>query len=83
MTCLRVDLDHTENFGFYHCISRGAHQSWLCSMDRLSGCWCEHMKVWLEHRLLMLAETAMVRLYEYLVTINHYRVVIEVIAGGH
>ena len=42
-------VDHQEA-GFYHCISRCVRRAFLCGHD------CDHRKLWVEHRLRVLAD---------------------------
>ena len=64
--------------GFFHCVSRCVRRAFLCGSDAYTGRSYEHRKVWVEERLLTLAEYFAVGLYAYAVMSNHVHIVLHV-----
>ena len=67
-----------DSAGFFHCISRCVRRAFLCGEDVYSGRSYDHRKIWVEERLLALAECFAVGLYAYAVMSNHVHVVLHV-----
>ena len=63
-----VDLDVTP---VYHCISRCVRQADLCGKGR------EHRKIWIENRLIKLAEVFAIQVAGYSVMDNHLHTVVR------
>lgn len=68
----------SESAGFYHCISRCVRRAYLCGDDPISGRNCNHRKIWLEKRMLELANIFAVSLYAYAIMDNHYHLVLRI-----
>jgi REP element-mobilizing transposase RayT len=77
MTYKRALLVDPETPCFYHIISRCVRRAWLCGEDPLTKRSYEHRRVWVEDRLLFLAEHFTVDIYAYAVMSNHYHIVLH------
>jgi REP element-mobilizing transposase RayT len=78
MTLPRSQLVPSDADGVYHCVSRCVRRAWLCGTDSYAGRSFEHRRVWVETRLLTLAEVFAVSVWAYAVMSNHVHVVVEV-----
>ncbi len=77
MTSARKHQVDPHSPGFYHLSStcvRGAH---LCGRDRESGRDYSARRLWLENRILKLAELFAIDVYAFAVMSNHYHIVVR------
>lgn len=77
MTYPRSHLVSERSRGIYHVHSRCVRRAWLCGVDREAGRDFTHRRIWIEHRILELAEYFSVSIYGYAVMSNHYHIVLE------
>jgi hypothetical protein len=77
MTYARAYLVDSLNGGTYHCISRCVRRGWLCGFDNYMQRSYEHRRVWVEQRILALAQVFSVELHGYAVMSNHYHIVVR------
>ncbi|WP_444997866.1 transposase [Aliikangiella sp. IMCC44359] len=78
MAIPRKHIVDSHSAGFYHCISRCVRRAFLCGHDPFTGNNCDHRKIWLENRMLELAEVFAVKLYAYAIMDNHYHLVLYI-----
>ena len=75
MTYPRAHLIDPVNDGTYHLHTRCVRRAWLCGVDPYSGRSYEHRKLWLEQRILKLAEAFSISVLSYAIMSNHFHVV--------
>ncbi|RUL72713.1 hypothetical protein [Dyella choica] len=78
MTYPRHQIVDPGTEGFFHCVSRCVGRAFLCGEDAYIGRSYEHRRVWVEERMLALAECFAVGLYAYAVMSHHVHVVVRV-----
>lgn len=78
MTYARSQMIDARNPGTYHCISRCVRRAFLCGHDKLSGRDFNHRKVWVEQRLIALADCFAVSILAYAIMSNHFHVVTHI-----
>ncbi|SHI36177.1 hypothetical protein VA7868_03584 [Vibrio aerogenes CECT 7868] len=71
----KVSLDITP---YYHCVSRCVRHSFLCGEDQFSGKSYEHRRLWVENRILALAQVYCIDICAYAVMHNHYHLVVHI-----
>ena len=74
MTRPRSEIVDRENGGIYHLGSRCVRRALLCGKDPVSNRDFSHRRVWVEDRLLELAELFTVHVCSYAVMSNHYHI---------
>ena len=74
MTRPRSEIVDRENGGIYHLGSRCVRRALLCGKDPVTNRDYSHRRVWVEDRLLELAELFTVRICSYVVMSNHYHI---------
>lgn len=78
MTTARSSLINVSATPYYHCVSRCVRRTFLCGYDKQSSTCFEHRQGWIEHRLLLLAQTFCIDVCAYAIMSNHYHVVLHI-----
>lgn len=78
MARARKSLISLEDTNYYHCVSRCVRRAFLCGEDFLTGNSYEHRRLWVEDRLLLLAEVFAIDVCAFAVMSNHTHVVLHV-----
>ena len=78
MTYPRSHIVSEREPGFYHVVSRCVRRAFLCGEDQFTGRDFEHRRLWIEARILELADCFAVSVYAYAVMSNHFHIVLHV-----
>jgi hypothetical protein len=78
MTRPRSHIAPPDLAGTYHCVQRCVRRAFLCGVDDYSGRDFEHRKVWVEERMLHVAECFAVAIHAYAVMSNHLHLVVGI-----
>jgi hypothetical protein len=78
MTQARSHLIPYGSSGTYHCVQRCVRRAFLCGIDHYTQQSFEHRKIWVEQRIVLVAECFAVAVYAYAVMSNHLHLVLHV-----
>jgi hypothetical protein len=76
MAIKRSELIDPDNAGYYHLISRCVRRTFLCGKDPETNKDYEYRRLWIESRILELANYFAIEVVSYAVMNNHYHLVV-------
>jgi putative transposase len=76
MAIKRSELIDPDNAGYYHLISRCVRRTFLCGKDPETNIDYDYRRLWIENRILELADYFSIEVFSYAVMHNHYHLVV-------